>query len=87
MTLKTLRSPFFFLAVLSLLSFSWQPQAWPGMKHKSKKMAPKSNSYWWPNQLDLSSLRDHDHRSNPYGDDFDYSKEFAKLDMAALKKI
>jgi catalase-peroxidase len=46
----------------------------------------KSNQFWWPNQLDLSPLRDHDLRSNPAGDDFDYASEFAKLDLAAVKK-
>ncbi len=45
----------------------------------------KSNQFWWPDQLDLSSLRDHDARSNPFGDDFNYAKEFAKLDMAEVK--
>ncbi|NNJ78354.1 MAG: catalase/peroxidase HPI [Xanthomonadales bacterium] len=46
----------------------------------------KSNQFWWPDQLDLSSLRDHDQRSNPAGEDFDYSQEFAKLDLAAVKQ-
>lgn len=46
----------------------------------------KPNQFWWPEQLDLSSLRDHDNRSNPYGEDFDYSKEFKKLDLKSLKK-
>ena len=46
----------------------------------------KSNQFWWPDQLDLSSLRDHDKKSNPYGEDFDYSKEFKKLDLEAVKK-
>ena len=53
------------------------------------KVAPgqaKNNQFWWPDQLDLSSLRDHDHRSNPLGHDFDYAKEFAKLDLQAVKK-
>ena len=45
----------------------------------------KSNQFWWPDQLDLSQLRDHDLRSNPYGPDFDYAKHFAKLDLAAVK--
>lgn len=49
-------------------------------------MEPKPNSFWWPDQLDLSVLRDHDAKSNPYGTDFNYAKEFQKLDMAALKK-
>ena len=45
----------------------------------------KSNLFWWPDQLDLSVLRDHDHRSNPLGDNFNYREAFAQLDMAALK--
>ena len=46
----------------------------------------KSNLFWWPEQLDLSLLRDHDARSNPLGEDFNYKEAFKKLDMAALKK-
>lgn len=46
----------------------------------------KSNLFWWPNQLDLSPLRDHDARSNPLGEDFNYKKAFTQLDMDALKK-
>lgn len=49
-------------------------------------MEARSNQFWWPDQLDLSSLRDHDARSNPYGEDFDYAEEFKKLDLATLKK-
>ena len=53
------------------------------------KVAPnqaKSNLFWWPDSLDLTSLRDHDKQSNPLGENFDYKQAFAKLDMAALKK-
>ncbi len=46
---------------------------------------PKSNSFWWPDQLDLSPLRDHDSRSNPYGANFDYATAFEQLDLAAVK--
>lgn len=46
----------------------------------------RSNQFWWPDQLDLSPLRDHDSRSNPYGDDFDYAEAFNALDLAAVKK-
>jgi len=46
---------------------------------------PKSNQFWWPDQLDLSPLRDHDPASNPYGADFDYPAEFASLDFDALE--
>lgn len=46
---------------------------------------PKTNQFWWPDQLDLNSLRDHDSRSNPYGGDFDYASAFSKLDLDAVK--
>ncbi|WP_335964280.1 catalase/peroxidase HPI [Galbibacter sp. PAP.153] len=45
-----------------------------------------SNKDWWPNRLRLNVLRQHSPLSNPMGDDFDYAKEFAKLDFKALKK-
>ena len=51
-------------------------------------MAPgkaKSNQFWWPEQVDLGPLRDHDNKSNPYGDDFDYAKAFASVDLKELK--
>jgi len=47
---------------------------------------PKSNQFWWPKSVNLQPLRDNDPRSNPLGDDFDYAKEFATLDLAAVKK-
>jgi len=46
----------------------------------------KPNTFWWPDQLDLSPLRDHDSRSNPFGEDFNYAEEFNKLDLAQVKK-
>ncbi|HCU65597.1 MAG TPA: catalase/peroxidase HPI [Rheinheimera sp.] len=44
-----------------------------------------NNNYWWPEQLDLSPLRAHSAESNPYGQNFDYAKEFNSLDLAAVK--
>ncbi len=44
-----------------------------------------SNRDWWPEQLDLRPLRQHADKSNPMGDDFDYAREFQKLDLAAVK--
>ncbi|OPX68659.1 MAG: Catalase-peroxidase 2 [Methanoregulaceae archaeon PtaB.Bin009] len=41
---------------------------------------------WWPHQLDLKVLHQHSPLSNPMGRDFDYAKEFKKLDLAAVKK-
>lgn len=61
----------------------------PGGTVGMGKVAPnqaKSNLFWWPNQLDLTPLRDHDSRSNPLGEDFNYKEAFKDLDMAALKK-
>ena len=52
----------------------------------AKEGQPKTNQFWWPDQLDLSSLRDHDAKSNPYGAEFDYAKAFSKLDLDAAKK-
>ncbi|SDJ87023.1 catalase/peroxidase HPI [Microbulbifer yueqingensis] len=46
---------------------------------------PKSNQFWWPDQLDLSPLRDHGAESNPLGDDFNYAKAFNSLDLKAVK--
>ncbi len=47
--------------------------------------APMRNQDWWPERLDLSPLRDHGPESNPYGPDFDYAAEFARLDLDAVK--
>ncbi|WP_394842247.1 catalase/peroxidase HPI [Pendulispora brunnea] len=44
-----------------------------------------SNRDWWPTQLRLDLLHQHSAKSNPMGEDFDYAKEFASLDFAALK--
>ena len=45
-----------------------------------------SNKDWWPNQLNLNILHQHDSKSNPMDDDYDYRKEFSKIDYDALKK-
>jgi catalase-peroxidase len=50
----------------------------------SKKTGP-GNKDWWPNQLDLSVLRQNTAASNPMGVNFDYKKEFNSLDYYALK--
>jgi catalase-peroxidase len=41
---------------------------------------------WWPNNLNLNILHQHDSKSNPMEDGFDYKEEFSKLDYDALKK-
>jgi catalase-peroxidase len=47
---------------------------------------PRTNQDWWPNQLDLSVLHRHSPLSDPMGEDFDYAKEFATLDVEALRR-
>ncbi len=48
--------------------------------------APRANQFWWPNQLDLSPLRQNAIESDPLGKDFNYAKEFQTLDLNAVKK-
>ena len=50
------------------------------------KAGVRSNSDWWPNQLNVKILYQNSAKSDPMGKDFDYSKEFKKLDLKALKK-
>ncbi|MGE0462998.1 MAG: catalase/peroxidase HPI [Vicinamibacterales bacterium] len=45
----------------------------------------QSPAFWWPEQLDLSPLRQHGAESNPLDRDFDYAKAFASLDLNAVK--
>ena len=47
---------------------------------------PHGNRDWWPNQLDLSVLRQHSDKSNPLGTDFSYAEAFAGLDVESLKR-
>jgi catalase-peroxidase len=48
--------------------------------------AAQSNRDWWPNQLNLRILRQHDAKSDPMGGRFNYAEEFGKLDLAAVKQ-
>ena len=52
----------------------------------STKPGRTQNKDWWPNMMNINILHQHDKKSNPLGDDFDYKKEFAKLDYDALKQ-
>ena len=45
-----------------------------------------SNKDWWPNQLNLSILHQHDKKSDPMDDDFDYGEAFKQLDYDSLKR-
>ena len=45
-----------------------------------------SNREWWPNQLNIGILHQHDQKSNPMGANFNYREEFKSIDYKALKK-
>jgi catalase-peroxidase len=51
-----------------------------------KRSRPRTNSDWWPNQLDLSVLHRHASPSNPLDTDFNYRETFKTLDLDALKR-
>jgi len=40
---------------------------------------------WWPKVLNLDILHQHDSKSDPLGEDFNYREEFLKLDLEAVK--
>ncbi|ABK49772.1 catalase/peroxidase HPI [Shewanella sp. ANA-3] len=44
------------------------------------------NQFWWPEQLNLSPLRQNAVESNPYGSDYHYAEAFKSLDLDAVKK-
>ncbi|TRX22417.1 catalase/peroxidase HPI [Flavobacterium franklandianum] len=51
-----------------------------------KQSTGTRNNDWWPNQLNLSILRQHSSLSNPMGEDFDYATAFKSLDLNAIKQ-
>lgn len=54
--------------------------------HGAVTKSNSSNTDWWPNALNLDILHQHDRKTNPMGDDFNYREEVKKLDFEALKK-
>ncbi len=57
-----------------------------GKSLETKELDDMSNQDWWPNQLNLQILHQNSQKSDPMRAEFDYAKEFQKLDLAALKK-
>jgi catalase-peroxidase len=70
------------LPLIAAFAIALSPEAWSENMFSGKA---KPNSFWWPDQVDLGPLRDHDEKSNAYGDDFDYAKAFNSVDIKALK--
>jgi len=75
------RKPLSFLAAaaITLATFSQMSAA-------ADPVEAKTNQFWWPKQLNLTPLRSHDLRSNPYGAEFDYAEAFSRLDIGEVKK-
>jgi len=46
----------------------------------------RSNTKWWPKNLNLGILHQHDHKTSPMASDFNYKKELEKLDFNSLKQ-
>ncbi|TDQ38073.1 catalase/peroxidase HPI [Tepidicella xavieri] len=53
--------------------------------HGANARADQSPTAWWPENLNLDILHQHDHKTNPLPG-FNYREEVKKLDVAALKK-
>jgi catalase-peroxidase len=54
--------------------------------HGAVNSGARSNRDWWPNQLNLRILHQNSSKADPMASEFNYSDEFAKLDLAAVKQ-
>jgi len=54
--------------------------------HGANTASSQSNTNWWPNALNLDILHQHDRKTNPLGEGFDYREAVSTLDVAAVKK-
>jgi catalase-peroxidase len=73
-------------ALLAPMALSAKPAPAASAATTTGPGRPMTNQDWWPQRLNLAPLRQHAATSNPMGADFDYAKEFAKLDLNAVKK-
>ena len=73
------------LALAAALAVVTTPTLFTAPAHADMELDGTTNDFWWPNRLDLSPLRAHAAESNPMGDNFDYDKAFASVDINALK--
>ena len=53
---------------------------------KCPVMHTRANRDWWPETLDIQVLHRNSNLPDPMGEDFDYAKEFKKLDLKAIIK-
>ena len=62
-----------------------EPAKCPVM-HGALTSEEKSVTEWWPKNLNLDILHQHDRKTNPMGEDFDYREQVKSLDFEALKQ-
>jgi len=76
------------IPLIAILVIGLSPIAPTHTAFAQDKDMPKitANEYWWPNRLDLKPLRQHSPASNPLGENFDYVKAFASLNLDAVKR-
>ena len=89
----SLKSLSFLIVALPLAVGATAPGEEPQMHYDPQGDAPgmmtgkaMSNKDWWPSLLDLEILHQNSAKSDPLGASFDYAREFAKVDLAAVKK-
>jgi len=61
------------------------PSQCPFLNGANTTIEQTSVTGWWPNTLNLDILHQHDTKTNPLGEDFDYQEELKKLDVEGLK--
>ncbi|MBE0482950.1 MAG: catalase/peroxidase HPI [Bacterioplanes sp.] len=55
------------------------------IQHGGNTANGHSNMDWWPKNLNLDILHQHDRKTNPLGENFNYAEAFKKLDLDAVK--
>jgi len=81
------RNIFSVLLCMALIGCSGMNRSNDGMHSQHfKKGEAKPNKFWWPNRIDLTPLRQHAKESSPMGKNFNYAKEFSKLNIKKVKK-
>lgn len=53
--------------------------------HGAVTSQQRSEKLWWPKALNLDILHQHDSKTHPLGNDFDYRQQLKSLDVLALK--
>ena len=55
--------------------------------HGGNTVKETSVTKWWPKALNLDILHQHDHKTDPLGDNYNYKEELKKLNFFSFKKF